>query len=545
MRKLFFLLFTGIAITLTSCRNDFAFEPSTGGLEFSKDTVYLDTVFTNIGSSTYKLKVYNRSDKDISIPQIKLGKGENSKYRMMVDGMTGEDGTDANTIGDGKIFNNVELLAKDSLFIFIEVTSDVTSANPTDFLYTDQIQFTNVSGVPQTVELVTLIQDAYFIKPNRTEVTPNHYNYEAINLGVDDNNQQVVAVGHTLDHSHPNNGDEYHWKNDKPYVVYGYALVPNNETLNVDAGARIHFHANSGLIIAKNATLKINGAAPSDHNPENLTNEVIFEGDRLEPSFADVPGQWGTILFYSTKTDNLINHLTLKNATVGVLMQNLALFTDDDKPNLTIENSQIYNCSNVGILARKSILTGKNLVLNSCGQSSLACIFGGNYNFTHCTFNNNWNSSKQVAVLLNNYLETDNTLYVSDLIASNFNNCIIYGSNQIEMILDKKTEGGAAFNYQFNHCLIKFNNIGNQFTNNPLYAFTSTGPTSNYNNSCYIATNSSLFNPKFKTTNSNKLWLSQAWDTALTNDTNFSNFNDIVGNPRTGTIALGAYQFVP
>ena len=57
MRKLLFLLFAGIAISLTSCRKDFAFEPSSGGLEFSKDTVYLDTVFTNIGSSTYKLKI--------------------------------------------------------------------------------------------------------------------------------------------------------------------------------------------------------------------------------------------------------------------------------------------------------------------------------------------------------------------------------------------------------------------------------------------------------------------------------------------------------
>lgn len=536
MRKFLFLLLAGITITLTSCRNDFAFEPSTGGLEFSKDTVYLDTVFTNIGSSTYRLKVYNRSDKDIAIPKIQLGKGVNSKYRIMVDGMTGDAGA------QGKIFSNVELLAKDSLFIFIEVTSDVASANPTDFLYTDQIQFTNISGAPQNVELVTLIQDAYFIRPNRTEVTPNVYNYEEINLGVDDASQQVITVGHTLDHSHPNNGDEYHWNNSKPYVVYGYAFVPNNETLTVDAGARIHFHANSGLIVAKNATLKINGNA-IDNNPENLTNEVVFEGDRLEPSFADVPGQWGTILFYSTRTDNNIEHLTIKNATVGILMQNLALFTDNDKPQLTINNSQIYNCSNVGILARKAIVTGRNLVMNACGQASFAGTFGGSYNFTHCTFNNNWNSSKQVAVLLSNYIETDTAIYVSNLNTTNFNNCIIYGSNQTELLLDRKTEGGADFKYKFNHCLIKFNSTSLASTG--LYDFTDTSATSSYS-SPYVATSSSVFNPKFKNVNANKLWLNEAWNTAMTNDAAFSTFNDIVGNSRaTGTVALGAYQFVP
>jgi len=93
--------------------------------------VYLDTVFSNIGSSTYTLKVYNRSNKDIKIPTIKLGKSD-SKYRMMVDGMTGVD-EDNNGVGDGRIFNNVELLAKDSLYIFIETTAKISDANPTDF----------------------------------------------------------------------------------------------------------------------------------------------------------------------------------------------------------------------------------------------------------------------------------------------------------------------------------------------------------------------------------------------------------------------------
>ena len=81
MRRLLLLLLIGFAVSLTSCRNDFDFESSSGNLRFSKDTVYLDTVFTNIGSSTYTLKVYNKSDKNIAIPSLKLGKGMASKYR--------------------------------------------------------------------------------------------------------------------------------------------------------------------------------------------------------------------------------------------------------------------------------------------------------------------------------------------------------------------------------------------------------------------------------------------------------------------------------
>ena len=141
MRQL--LLFLGIIATFcfTSCRNELDFESSIGTLTFSKETVYLDTVFTNIGSSTYTLKVYNNSNKNISIPKVRLGKGQSSNYRLMVDGMP------------GKEFENVELLAKDSLFVFIEITSNIANANPADFLYTDRIEFGETNNY-QKVELV-------------------------------------------------------------------------------------------------------------------------------------------------------------------------------------------------------------------------------------------------------------------------------------------------------------------------------------------------------------------------------------------------------
>ena len=97
MRQFIVLLFIGVIISLSSCRKDFSTVPSTGALTFSASKVYLDTIFTNISSSTYMLKVYNHSNKDISIPTIQLGKGLASKYRIMVDGMTGN---------QGKIFNH-------------------------------------------------------------------------------------------------------------------------------------------------------------------------------------------------------------------------------------------------------------------------------------------------------------------------------------------------------------------------------------------------------------------------------------------------------
>jgi len=115
MRSFYFLLILVTIISFSSCRNDFETVPSTGNLEFSRDTVFLDTVFTNIGSSTFNLKVFNRSDDDISIPSVQLGLGETSDYRLNVNGVP------------GRVFEDVEILANDSIFIFVETTLWMTN----------------------------------------------------------------------------------------------------------------------------------------------------------------------------------------------------------------------------------------------------------------------------------------------------------------------------------------------------------------------------------------------------------------------------------
>lgn len=505
MRQFTFLFCIGILITICSCRADFETVPSTGELEFSKSTVYLDTVFTGISSSTYTLKVYNRSKNDINIPNIKLGKGLDSKYRMTVDGMQGN---------QGKIFENVTLLAKDSLYIFIETTPNITDANPTDFLYTDQIQFDGGSNF-QKVELVTLVQDAVFLYPEKfsdgtTETVP--FGNETI-------------YGFYLNETDPLHGNELHFTNQKAYVIYGYATVPSGKTAVFDAGSRVYFHSNSGLIVSPAATININGTTSTT---DKLENEVIFSSDRLQPDFAYIPGQWGTVWLEKGSTNNKIQNLTLKNASVGLLID------DNDGSTVSIKNTQIYNCANYGIQGKNAIIEGENIAINYTGQASLACTYGGNYKFTHCTFNNNWSNPEQLALYVSNY-STGATPEVKDLTAATFNNCIIYGSYSNEMILSKKT--GAAFEYQFNNCLIKFNNTSNQYTNDPLYQFI-TDP---------IHYNGILLNqdPKFFNPNINKFNIDSNSPVVSKGNSIYLIPLDILGSTRTTPPDLGAYQNKP
>lgn len=515
MRHYLLLLFIGFSLCLTSCRDDFEFERSTGGLEFSKDTVYLDTVFTNIGSSTYTLKVYNRSNKDIKIPTIALGQGEQSKYRLMVDGKP------------GKVFNDVELLAKDSMFVFIETTIDYTdyANNETTFLYNDQIIF-NSGASQQKVELVTLVQDAVLIKPDRS--LPDNIKEKLTIDGI-----VTPNVGHEL-----STADELRWTNQKPYVVYGYAYVPDGQTLTVDAGARVHFHSESGLIVGRTGTLKINGTQSST---DKLENEVIFEGDRLEPEFANTPGQWSTVQILSDQ-DNTIDHLTLKNAVVGIL---LAGFRDSDIPRVTINNSQIYNCGNYGILSIHSNITGNNLVANNSGQASLAIVQGGTHNFKHCTFGNYFGSFNQVPVLINDYYETADAVNVSNVVA-NFDNCILYGSSNIGLSLENKFPDDVTFTCKFNSCLIKMVDFSNQLKKNPLYPFDANDPSRVTYTNCLTPKSSVENKPDFQDPRNNKLNLgdTEGGPNGSANPTVSATVpNDITGALRSMSAPdMGAYE---
>ncbi len=442
MKYLYGLAILACLVLWSSCRNDFESVPSSGNLEFSRDTVFLDTVFTNIGSSTYNLKVYNRSDEDINIPNLRLGQGQDSKYRLNVDGLP------------GKSFTDIQVLAKDSIFIFVETTQDVNDLpSNSNFIYTDQILFESGSS-QQKVELVTLIQDAVFLFP----ADLGNGMVETLNLGT--NEEPQLIEGFFLDDT------ELNFTNEKPYVIYGYAAVAPGKVLNIDPGARIHFHRTSGILVANTGSIRANGLPSAD--PDLLENEIIFEGDRLEPGFADIPGQWGTLWLTSGSTNNLFRHTTIKNSVVGILMDG-----NDGDETLRIENVQIYNNANVGLLARTGNIYAENLVINNSGQTSLSCSIGGTYTFNQSTFANYWTNSFRSfpsVQLDNGFMSADGTPVFEDLNAV-FNNCIIYGNETRE--LGFSNDPSAGFNFEFNNSLIRFDDPNGDFTD-PEYQFDNT-----------------------------------------------------------------------
>ena len=456
-----FILKTSFIIIIlsfwNSCNDEINFELNENLLEFSKDTVYLDTVFTNIGSSTYNLKVYNNSSDNIIIPEIKLANGQGSYYRLNVDGIYNQN--DEN----GKRFENIELLANDSLYIFVETTIDINEINnlQQSFLYQDKIEFLNLNNT-QYVELVTLVKDAVFIYPERYEDNQD-YTYETLSIDFngDGVNEETNIRGRFL------TNEELNFTNEKPYVIYGYAAVNSGDELIIEKGSRIHFHENSGIIVTEGASIKTYGEISLDS--ELYENEVIFEGDRLEPSFEDIPGQWGAIWLLNGSIENEFNYTTIKNSSIGIYTVG---GQNDSEYQLSLKNVKIFNSSNFGVLARSSSIFAENTIINKSGQSSFAATYGGNYDLIHCTISNYWNLGlrQYPSLLANNFfIDSDENEFVNEDFQLSISNSIISGNQNIEFLIEQL--GNQNLDFNFINSLIKFNDVSDYFSDEINYDF--------------------------------------------------------------------------
>lgn len=405
MKHLWILLIP--VLLWTACRKDIPVSNDPGAkLSFSDDTLFFDTVFTTLGSSTRRLKIFNPNNDALEISEVRIAGGESSPFRINFNGNT------------GNAHEDILIESNDSAYLFAEVTIDPNSIN-TPLIVEDSIVFLT-NGNRQVIKLVAWGQDAYFYYPTN-----------ALQIGEVTIPYSVVGCNTT-------------WTSDKPHVVYGYLIVEDGCELRMDPGTNVHLHADASIWVIDGGSLKIQG---------NLGNEVSIQGDRLEPSFEEIPGQWGQIWLSAGSVDNEIDYAIIKNGTVGVRVDTLGHPTN---PTLNITNTVIRNMESVGLLGQGSNVVGNNLSIYNCGQHCLVLNIGGTYRFEHCTFGNYWSSpSRQTAtVLLNNYYEDINSNIIArDLDEAYFGNCIIWGNNNNEVTWDRNN--GANFEWLFDHTIYK------------------------------------------------------------------------------------------
>lgn len=365
------------------------------------DTLYFDTVFTELSTITKSFTIHNPNKDYIKISRLRLAKGENSVYRINLDGSPGTD------------FQDIELPPGDSIYVFVEATLDPNN-NDEILLQQDSI-VTETNGNVQDIDLVAWGQDVHMIR-------------------------EEVLTTQT-------------WANDKPYLIIDYAIVDSSEILTLDPGVRVYLHRDA--LFAVGGTLIANGEKDMP---------VTFSGDRLEEFYEDKPGQWGGIYFFAGTRDNKLNYTEIRGGNFGIIVDTFM----NENPTLEISNSTIAHTSSVGLLARGAKIKAHNNLFYSCGSSAVALTIGGEYEFYHCTIANRpryISLRKDPSLFITNYYFYNDTLpngvvvqraEVRDIEKAYFGNCIIYGNQNNELIIDKFPDEGI-LEYTFENCLGRFN----------------------------------------------------------------------------------------
>ena len=413
-RRLTYLSLILLVLAL-ACQPERSFtEDPEARLEFSLDTLFFDTVFTTLGTTTESFRIYNPHRQFVIIDEISLAGGSSSVFRINVDGEPGLQ------------FRDVEIAPGDSMYIFVEATLDPNGSS--DILRIQDSVLFVTNGNLQDVDLVAWGQDVHLIRGGYVE------------------------------------GEE-RWVADKPYLVMDYVYVDTSALLVIEEGVTVHMHHNALFFV--DGSMRVEG---SREDP------VVFRGDRLEEFYQDIPGQWRFIYLSASSRGNSFEYTDILCGTMGLFIS--APPELGSQPDLELHNSMINHMSSNGIYALNARIRASNLVVGNCGGSCAALIHSGSYDFTHCTFYNDWPawySNRQLPALFLadyflNYDSAGNLEVISggDFDEASFRNSIIYGNERMELVIDSYEDRD--LNYRFDHCLTRIDTDSMDYLGDPLFS---------------------------------------------------------------------------
>lgn len=304
----------------------------------------------------------------------------------------------------GVQFNNIELAGNDSMYVFVRVNVNPNADNQ-PFVMRDSIKL-QWNGNTAFKQLEAWGQNANYIRSS-------------------------ILQGNIT------------WTKDKPYVILGGMIVDTNAVLTIQQGARIHLNADAPFIV--DGTLIINGTK---------TDSVVFRSNRLDDPYRDYPGAWPGIYFRGSSINNQLKYTYIKNAYQGVVAEQPS---SNANPKLTLNNCVLDNIYDIGLFAINSSVVANNCLVSNCG-TNIALIYGGSYQFNHCTVvsaSNSFVQHKNPALTATNFVKQNNTVYTSPLTAV-FTNSIVWGDEgfvENEIVVQK--EGTAAVNVTLNNVLFR------------------------------------------------------------------------------------------
>ena len=391
--------------SLVSCNDDDTFTTSPQNcLSMPFDTLKMDTIFAKIPAASKDFWIYNNSGDGIRCANVRLQKGNQSGFRVNVDGIYLGEKTGYQT-------SEIEVRKGDSIRVFVEVTSPDNGSE----LYKeldDKLIFRLESGVEQVVNLNAFAWKADMVR----------------NLEVkSDTIIDTTVSGRAL-------------------VVYGGITVDSLATLTIAPGTTIYFHDDAGIDVK--GKLICQGTA--DKN-------ITLRGDRLDDILKNkhipydrMPGRWQGIHFHSGSYDNVIEYTDLHSGYDAIVCDS----SDVNQTKLTVNSSTIHNCDGYGMYLNNSKVYVANTQITNAYCGCVA-VYGGEVSLIHNTIAQFYSlkTGSQAALSFGNQI--GNLSY--PLTKLEVKNCIITG--WAEDALLKENSDSVAFNYHFYSSLIRMSEL--------------------------------------------------------------------------------------
>lgn len=371
MKQMHILLLTLAALVgltvASSCISDDFTTSSSDILSFSTDTLSFDTVFTDLGTPTARLKVYNRAKKSINITSISL-KEPDTRFAINVDGLSGTS------------FSDIEIRGEDSIFVFVECRLPL-SATDAPALTSDELQFLT-NGVRQSVTLeawgqnVTRLRDVRITQDTRFTA-------------------------------------------ERPIVVFDSLIVEPGATLRVDPGVQLLFH--------DKASLTVRGTLEAVGEPGKM---IAMRGDRLDNVLPDVgydimAGQWTGIDIAPGSYGNRMEYVDMRSTVQGLRVDSTG---DLSRSKLYLLNSWLHNSQGSALTVSHAAVTALGTCFSEAADHVVS-LTGGAYDFVQCTFSNYYLFAAPFGSIVGLYhlLPDDATAMSNPLMRASFDNCIVYG----------------------------------------------------------------------------------------------------------------------
>ena len=392
--NIYYLFIVSFFVIISSCKKESFITSTDALLRTSVDTLHYDTVFTSAGSITQSFKIFNPNDQKLKLSNVQLMGGSTSFFKINVDGVSGTS------------FNDVEINANDSMYVFALVTINPNTAN-LPFIVKDSIRI-NYNGNVKFVQLNAFGQNANFLRNRRI----------------------------TTDST---------WNNTLPFVILGSLTIDSAKTLTIRKGTKIYCNANAPIIV--NGTLKAIGEKFD-------STRIKFAGDRLDEPYKNFPGSWPGIYFNRSSKDNVLQYCILRNAYQGVIVQSPAA---NSNPKLLMQECILDNIFDVAIGGSNTTIDVRNTLISNCGYNMFITA-GGTYNVNHCTlvsYGNNYLQHKYPVLTISNIAGVNATNNLN----CSIKNSIIYGDGGIvddEISITK--QGTTTFITTFDNALYKLKN---------------------------------------------------------------------------------------